>query len=454
MTLQVYGNGKLGLPTKSSGLAQVLVNVFIHSVDIWNLEFFELLLPYFCAFKHDSSIIYILAEYTPAVYVLFLCLVFFFILPWICHACARSHLPIVRDCILKIERAFIRLRYRWSIKSSVIHSLTTFLVLSYARVTLTTFKLLAPVSLYGPGGQYSLYTKRVVWYDGTMSYFGHEHFPYAVIALLVLVTFVVIPPLLLLSYPLLPVVMTRLGLEDYWIVKKLIINPLSKCVPIFDAFQSCYKDKYRFFAGLLFVYRVTALAIYGFPPTTAIINVCIQLFLLSVLLLHCVCQPYKKRWHNFIEACTLALLTSISVISSHRLFEAETSQTQTDVFFWIQTVLLYCPLVYFTGYVTYNVIRWLYRRITTCNKTNYIQNNNNLLNSCEFPARMEEDDDNYSTTSESTSESTVPNDVQHSQGDDDDVEMIYPIQWNDDDDIRCQQIPYHSLHSGRNRITQ
>ena len=109
-------------------------------------------------------------------------------------------------------------------------------MLSYAKITAVTFQLLTPVFVYGPGGRDSHYKKTVVWYDGTMSYFGHKHFPYAMVALFMFITFVPIPPLLLLSYPLLPVLLTRLGLEDYWIVKKLIINPLSKCVPIFDAF--------------------------------------------------------------------------------------------------------------------------------------------------------------------------------------------------------------------------
>ena len=74
-------------------------------------------------------------------------------------------------------------------------------------------------------------------------------FPYAIIAIFMLIIFVLTPPLLLLSYPLLPVLMTRLGVEDHWIVKKFVTNPLSKSLPIFDAFQSCYKDEYRFFAG-------------------------------------------------------------------------------------------------------------------------------------------------------------------------------------------------------------
>ena len=454
IALQVFGSGKIRLPTKSSGLALVFIEVMMRCFDIWNLQFFEVLLPDFCVFKHNSSIFNILTEYTPAFYVLFFCLVFFFMLPWLCQIFARSQLSIIANCVLRIERIFIRVRYRWSIRNSVIHSLTTFLVLSYTRITLTTFKLLGFVSLYGPGGQNSHYKKTVVWYDGTMSYFGHEHFPYTMVALFMFIVFVLIPPLLLLSYPLLLVLLTKLGLQDYWIVKKLIIDPLSKCVPIFDAFQSCYKDKYRFFAALLFVYRVAALAIYASTPTTALNYILIQLFFLLVLFVHCVCQPYKNRWHNFIEAVTFTLLASISIISSYRLFQAETFQTQTDVYFWIQASLLCCPLVFFIAFITYKVAKWLRPRIKhLCNKTRY--NIDSLLNSREFPARMEDDGDDNSTTSESTSESIVSDDEhqqqQHEQNEDDGVELIHPIEWNDG----YRKIPSTcDPPSGRNWVTR
>ena len=455
VTLQVYGNGKIGPPTKSFGLAMVLDHILICCYDIWNLRFFEFLLPSFCIFKHNSSMVSILAEYTPAFYVLLFCVICFFVLPWISQVLTRSRLSAIRNCILKINRMFIRVRYRWSIKNSVIHSLTTFLVLSYARITLTTFKILAPVPLYGLGGQNSHYLKRVVFYDGTMSYFGPEHLPYSIVAIFIFIVFVLIPPLLLLSYPLLPVLLTRLGLEDYWIAKKLIINPLSKCVPIFDAFQSCYKDEYRFFAGFLFVYRVGSLAIYAFSPNTSLNYVWIQLFLLLVLFIHCICQPYKNKWHNFNEAFTFTILVSVSVISSHRLFEDETFQTETDVYFWIQMVLLSCPLVYFIGYVTYKVTKWVCPRIKPiCNKTCCIvwrsNNNYDLVNSCQFPARLEEDNDNLSTTSKSDSESVVTDDEhqeEHDEQDDDDVEMIYPVE------IDSQKVSSHHVYSGRNWVT-
>ena len=285
-----------------------------------------------CVFKSNNAIPVIASEYITAFYVLFLCIIFFIAIPWICQCCSDSN-GCMQNCTMKTERMCIRVRYRWSVKNSIIHSLTAFIVLSYAKITAVTFQLLTPVIMHGPGGQDSPYTKTVVWYDGTMSYFGHEHFPYAIVALFMFITFVLIPPLLLLSYPLLPVLMTRLGVQDYWIVKKLIVNSLSKCVPIFDAFQSCYKDEYRFFAGLLFVYRAVAPAIFAVTIATNNGGVWIQLFILLMLLLHCTCQPYKRKWHNILDGFTFAIVASITVISSHCLHEAKMYGKQKDYIF-------------------------------------------------------------------------------------------------------------------------
>ena len=346
----------------------------------------------------------------------------------------------------------IRFRYRWSVKNSVIHSLTTFLVLSYARITSVTFKLLRPTVLYGPGGQDSSYQKTVVWFDGTKSYFGPEHLPYALGAIFMFITFVLIPPLLLLSYPLLPVLMTRLGVEDYWIVRKLITNPLSKCVPIFDAFQSCYKDEYRFFAGLLFVYRIIASAVFAFTRTTALNFACLLGFLQLILLLHCTCQPYKKKWHNIIDGVIFTILASITTVAFYHYFQEETANTSSNSLFWIQIVLLYCPLVYFTVYTSVKVFLWLHPRIILINhklcgndNTNVTDAASDLCNYYEFPARV--DDDSDSTTSEISGDGSTPPDdeeqQQQQEGGDDDFEMIHPVDWNVVN--RNLTIPSHKL---------
>ena len=52
-----------------------------------------------------------------------------------------------------------------------------------------------------------------------------------------------------------------------------------------------------------------------------------------------------------------------------------------------------------------------------------------MLSRREFPARMEDDGNNYSTTSDSNSKSTVPDDEQEQEVDDN-IEMVHPVEWN------------------------
>ena len=105
---------------------------------------------------------------------------------------------------------------------------------------------------------------------------------------------------------------------------------------------------------------------------------------------------------------------------------------------------MYLPLVYFLVYASIKVSLWLRPRIVLVKDKLCGNNNTNpldvadLLNSREFSARMEDDGDNYSTSSESTSESLVPDDggeqqqeQQHNQcACDNDVEMIHSVDWN------------------------
>ena len=264
--------------------------------------------------------------------------------------------------------------------------------------------------------------------------------------------------------------MTRLGLEDNCIIKKVFLTPLHKFVPIFDAFQSCYKDKYRCFAGLMFIYRVVALAIFAFTPTSALNLAWLQGFLLITLLLHCTFQPYKKQWHNFIEGFILTILAAITIITFYRLFQAETTKTSTNVSFWMQTVLLNCPLVYFVVFVTINLINWLRPRVIVVkdclmrvynNDDHSPQEIADLLNNHNFPARLQGNDDNSSTSESGSSSPEESGDdqpqqqvqqqqqqQQQVQQPDDDVEMLNSVQWLNSNASSCHS-PY-----GKNWATQ
>ena len=127
-----------------------------------------------------------------------------------------------------------------------------------------------------------------------------------------MLTIGLIPPFLLLAYPLTNKVLAIIHCEDMKLSKFIIIDRLK---PLFDAFQGCFKDNLRFFAGLYFLYRWTTLII-GILPSIGygrayIIKGC----LLTVFFaLHAVCQPYTVKMYNVIDSLLFADLVLLNTI--------------------------------------------------------------------------------------------------------------------------------------------
>ena len=92
-----------------------------------------------------------------------------------------------------------------------------------------SFDLLTPTEVYNiNGSSLGLF----LYYDASIAYFGKEHLPYAVLALVVLFIFVLLPTVLLLLYPM-------------RCFQKCLGHCGLRChaLHIFmDTFQGCYKD--------------------------------------------------------------------------------------------------------------------------------------------------------------------------------------------------------------------
>ena len=74
----------------------------------------------------------------------------------------------------------------------------TFLLLSNVKFLSVSFDLLTPTKVYNINGSL---LGLFLYYDASIAYFGKEHLPYAVLALLLLLIFVIFPIVLLLLLP-------------------------------------------------------------------------------------------------------------------------------------------------------------------------------------------------------------------------------------------------------------
>ena len=99
----------------------------------------------------------------------------------------------------------------------------------YARATTITLKLLTPVWLFGKGLQK---LEMVVYYYGEMPFFGGSHLKYALPSLFTLVLITILPPVLLLVYPLCYKVLALMKLEETRVTRVLCrIIPLERFKP-------------------------------------------------------------------------------------------------------------------------------------------------------------------------------------------------------------------------------
>ena len=78
---------------------------------------------------------------------------------------------------------------------------STFMLLSSVKLLNVCFDILAPVQVITISTPENITRNWRVYCDASISYFSNQHLPYALIAIVVLVTNILAPTLLLLLYP-------------------------------------------------------------------------------------------------------------------------------------------------------------------------------------------------------------------------------------------------------------
>ena len=245
--------------------------------------------------------------------------------------------------------------YRFKHHTSVlIHGMSAFFILCYSQAARTTFHILNPSCLYSANFTCRV---KVVHLAGHLTYFEGEHVPYAIAAILVFIFMIIIPPLLLVSYPLVFKLFGHCNLSE-----TKLATILWRMMPIqfLDAFQSSFKDKYRFFAGLYFLYRAAILALYVCCQTWLEFYSAVQLLLITIITVHSVIQPHKERKHNIVDSLLFANLTLINAITLYYYGRTEvwgrySSEVLINALAVTQAFLIIFPLL--LG-ITLCVIKW------------------------------------------------------------------------------------------------
>ena len=287
----------LSSPPNMRALANTPQNTLSYTLTsllgIWNLDFFRLVYTPFCLQPHTNTLHILALDYLIAVYPLLL-IALSYLLVLLYDRNVR-----LTVCLWKpFLPLFIKFRRQWNIRNSLVEVFATFFLLSYVKILSVSVDLLVPVLLYDQHGH--TLPQLYLFNQGDLPFLGSQHLPYACLALFFLLTFTLLPMLLLFLYPCscFQACLNRTGCS---------------CQPLhtfMDTFQGHYKNgtnatrDLRLFSGLYLLLRVVVYAstvvtyqIASYAYTTVIIAV----LAVSVAL----ARPYKKYIYNVIDTILL-----------------------------------------------------------------------------------------------------------------------------------------------------
>ena len=276
-------------------IGRTFTTVVITTLGVFNLDFFHKVIPPLCISPSFKSINILIFDYIIASYPLLLT-----IFIYVCiEVCDRYHVTTFSSC-----RNLIKICHpSWNPKRTILATFATFLLLSYSKFLFTSLHLLLASRSYNSRGE--RVSSAQLFYDPTITFLHSEHIPYAVIALLVILIFNILPPLLLLFYP------TSIFRKCLMCLRFQRWDILSH---IMDIFQGWYKDgtagtrDYRSFSALYMLYRIMLsceLIIQmlsdnynpGPPHQQEVLGV-FNVFLGMVFF---TLQPYKQKWMNHFD---------------------------------------------------------------------------------------------------------------------------------------------------------
>ena len=335
-------------PLSDTSSTFLRIHTFI--LGFFNLAFFHLDEISFCLWREATALDIIAFKYVTTLSTM-LFLAIFIVIVNQKSVPARS-LARPCSCFAKIHTFTKKMKL---FQNSIVHGISTFLILSYTQYTATSFQILNRIPLYGEGG---VRFKSVVFYQGSVDYFGPGHLRYAIPAVLVLVFLSLPPPLLLISYPLLWKLKAKLR-QNSATDDDTTIWPIRKLLPLIDSFQGVFRDNCRMFAGLLFLWRVILTATFIFSSDLTQLFFQTETALLIMFTIHTLARPYKKRLENITDGMMLA---NMAVIISLKWYTSvpstgDISNRVFELLITIQLLLMYMPLVTFGGFATFWVLR-------------------------------------------------------------------------------------------------
>ena len=267
----------------------ISVKVFLSLYGIWNLDFFR---PFYSGLCLAIGILPTLTlDYVIAVYPLLLMIISYLLI-----VLYDRNYRVVSMLFRPFLALFSLFKKNWDIRTSVIDAFTSFFLLSNVKFLSVSFDLLVPTKVYHLHGDHYNSTW-ALYYAGDIEYFGKEHLPYGILAIVVSFIFLILPIAILALYPF-GFFQKFINLFPFrWYILHTFV----------DSLQGWYKDgtepgtrDYRYFSIGYILLRYIGFLLYGITldgtyfPLGGLIGL---LFTLVLVLT----QPYKKVVSHYIK---------------------------------------------------------------------------------------------------------------------------------------------------------
>ncbi len=192
----------------------------------------------------------------------------------------------------------------WDIKTSIVDTFVSFLIMCNVKFLGVCFDLLVPVRVYqySPSGNVSSSWR--LYYDAEVLYFGRDHLPYAILALVVFSIFIMLPLQIFIFY--------------YFRFYQRLLQMFPRRWQVFlhtfmDAFQGCYKNgsefatrDCRWFSVVPFFVHFSSCVLYAAVLNPAIFPFLSVLFVLASIIA-ILTSPFKQE-RLFAMFVTFSLL--------------------------------------------------------------------------------------------------------------------------------------------------
>ena len=351
------------------------VQILLALYGIWDLDFMQFIVPPFCVSTSLTTLQLVSLGYVSSVYSLVLCIATYYMI----ELHARGNWLLVKIW-LPFRKFFINYP---NIQFSVVHTMATFILLSYGKNFFVSFTLIqfnTLVELDISSNTLKSLPPRSI--DLGSLYFGATHAPYAVLGVLGCIITVILPLVLVIIYPtrVFPKLIQCFGLRRWHAVRTFL-----------EVFVGSYKDgtnasegkrDYRLFAALHFIGRIITGVCWTKRAVSKQISqqynwmiAAVPFLIIAVVFAYI--KPHRKWYHNLVSVL-FALLISQMCICLHIIFETITNDHVLQILVLILVIDLAIPQLVVIIYFCFKLISWGYLQSVKQLSKNCIRNEDTL----------------------------------------------------------------------------